>query len=162
MKLLPLSQGKFAKLDDEDFEKFKGFKWFAHFSKNNQAFYAVRNMRVSEGGERRSLKLHREVMGVTDPKIKVDHKYHDTLDCQKENLRACTHAENARNRSGLDRHNKSGYRGVSWDKVNEQWIAKIHVSGKQIWLGRRQTKEGASVAYRDANKKYFGEFGGLS
>jgi hypothetical protein len=83
----------------------------------------------------RTLYLHREIMGVTDPKIEVDHRDGNKLDNRRSNLRVVTHAENLQNRKGLDRNNKSGYRGVHWDKRDRKWLAHTRLKGKLYHLG---------------------------
>jgi hypothetical protein len=107
--------------------------------------------------------MHRIVMGVTDPKIFVDHINGNTLDNRKENLRLCNNTENCRN-SKKSVNNTSGYKGVSyvpWSGKwlrNKPWRAYIVVDRKQISLGMYKTKEEAHEAYKQAAVKYHGEF----
>lgn len=159
MKLIPLTQGQYAKVDDEDFERFGKFKWFANWSSSLDSFYAVRNVRGSNG-KQTLLLLHREILGVTNPRIKVDHRNHDTLDCQRYNLRPATNSQNMANRKGLGKNNTSGYRGVCWRKDCNRWQARIGVEGRMINLGFFDNIINASEAYSRANRSYFGEFGG--
>ena len=158
MKLIPLTQGQFAKVDDEDFEKFGGFKWCAKWSECTNSFYAHRETYKSCGGRTTST-LHRSVMGNL-PGTLVDHRNSDTLDCQKENLRICSRSQNAMNRKGATAKSKSGIRGVSLYKPNGKWVAHIKINGKNKNLGYFEMKEDAAAAYAAANKKYYGEFGG--
>jgi hypothetical protein len=162
MKLIPLTQGQFAKVDDEDFTRFQVFKWHAAWRKHTKDFCAARNSPRDKNGNQKTILLHREVVGVTDSKIMVDHKNHNSLDCQRNNLRACTNAQNVQNRSGLSSNNTSGFRGVYWNASRGKWWSKIVVCRKSIFLGRFSIKEEAVIAYAAANKKFFGEFGGLS
>lgn len=39
MKLIPLTQGKFAKVDDADFEKLAAHKWCAQLDPKNGNYY---------------------------------------------------------------------------------------------------------------------------
>jgi len=79
--------------------------------------------------------MHRFIMGVTDSKIQVDHKDRNaTLDNREENLRIATHAQNQRN-VGPNVRNRSGFKGVSWDKAAGKWRTRIQFNGKQIHLG---------------------------
>lgn len=91
MKTIQLSRGLSTKLDDEDFESFYIFDWYALKGRNN--FYAVRSI------GRGTKYLHREIMSAPCG-YDVDHINHDTLDNRKSNLRICLHAENLRNRLG--------------------------------------------------------------
>ena len=160
MKTIPLTQGKVALVDDCDFVRFGHLKWCAHFNKRSGMFYAERNSPVDENGKQHTIALHREILGITDPRIKGDHKNHDTLDCRRENLRCATHTQNCTHKKGLSKHNTSGFRGVNFDKSENKWRARIKVNGKRICLGRFTDKSDAVSAYAKANRNHFGEFGG--
>lgn len=69
------------------------------------------------------------------------------------NLRECSHAENQQNRI-KSKTNKSGFLGVSWDKINNKWMAQINVNGQKKFLGRYATPQEAHHAYLDAKAKY--------
>ena len=53
----------------------------------------------------------------------------------------------ARNTRQIMITNKSGYRGVSWHKRYNKWVAKINVNKKRIHLGYFEDKIEASKAY---------------
>ncbi len=95
--------------------------------------------------------LHREVLQAP----LVDHRNEDTLDCRRENLRAATRSQNGANR-GANANNKSGYKGVSFDKRTGKWLAQLQVQGRKVWLGRFPTPETAHEAYATAAKREFG------
>lgn len=161
MKLIPLTHGKFAVVDKADFKKLRAFKWRTKREGINKKYiYAVRcslNYSVSSHG--RQIKMHRQILDVTDPKIKVDHKNHNTLDNRRKNLRKTTPSQNLMNRSGAQSNSKSGVRGV-YKKPNGRWRAGIRVRGLAIYLGTFKTLKAATRAYAVANRKYFKEFGG--
>jgi DNA-binding XRE family transcriptional regulator len=54
----------------------------------------------------------------------------------------------------LSTRNKSGVKGVSFDKERNKWVAQIKVGGKSINLGRYETLEEAAEARRQAERKY--------
>lgn len=54
-----------------------------------------------------------------------------------------------------NKNNKSGVKGVYWNKSENRWIAKIGLRGKTITIGRYKSLEEAAAARRDAEKKYF-------
>ena len=51
-----------------------------------------------------------------------------------ENLRACTFQQNHFNR-GKQSNNKSGFKGVSWHKQKQKWVAQIKIDGRNKFLG---------------------------
>ena len=111
---------------------------------------------------KRHIRLHRLVMGVTDYSTKVDHKRHPPLpenqyDNRKQNLRISTNQENCRNTS-LGKNNTSGVKGVSYSKKKGKWRAYITVDQKQISLGYFLDKNMAIKARKDAEILYFGEY----
>lgn len=158
LKRIPLTQGQVALVDDEDFERFGNLKWHASWNPKNFSFYVARN---SSSPNRKLIWLSREIVGVTDQHVKVDHKNHNTLDNRRQNLRTCTHSQNLSNRNGLDSRNTSGVRGVSLVKKSGKWIAVIGVKGEKIALGTFIDIKEAALVYAAANQKYFGEFGGI-
>lgn len=157
MRTIPLSQGKVALVDDADFERLSKFNWFAHkhTRKNRTVFYAVRNARF--GGKCVTLALHREVLGVFDTKIKIDHKNLNELDNRKQNLRLATNTQNGWN-SQKAPSRSSQFKGVCWHKQRQRWMARIHVNGQQRHLGLFEIEEDAACAYAAAAKQHFGEF----
>jgi AP2 domain len=154
---IPLTQGMSALVDDEDYEELMKHKWQAAWDPRKKSFYATRSTTVKR--MRVGFVMHRVILKVTDPRIKVDHRNHDTLDNRRRNLRPATSSQNAANRKGPDTSNTSGYRGVHLH-AGGRWQAKIGINSKVKHLGLFDTKEKAAAAYAAANRKYFGEFGG--
>lgn len=92
---IPLTHGKVAKVDAEDFDRLSGHKWYAYRDTCTGSFYARRTDYAA--GKWTVVPMHREIMGAQKGQ-RVDHIFHDTLDNRKSELRLCTQAENARNR----------------------------------------------------------------
>jgi hypothetical protein len=90
------------------------------------------------------------------PKL-LDHIDGNPLNNKIENLRAATSAENVRN-SKLRNTNKSGIKGVCWDKQHKKWSVTIMVSGKNYRIGRFKDLELAQLAIEEARNKYHKEF----
>ncbi|MEQ4254260.1 HNH endonuclease [Pseudomonas syringae] len=145
--------GRTVLFDEEDHGLITGKGW--RVMDNNGKLYVVR---YSPGGEGSSLELfHRTVMG--SPKgMLIDHKSGETLDCRKENLRVCNHAQNMRNRK-ISKANKSGFKGVhECSKSPGTYIAQITIDGSKLRLGRFKDPAEAHSAYCAAATKYHGEF----
>lgn len=125
---IPLNKGMTALVDDEDSELSR-HRWFAILSGN--IWYARRNVPQVSGPYKYRIKaLHRVVMGVSDPLIKVDHINGDGLDCRRENLRVVSPSENTKNVDGPRSSNKaSQYLGVG-RMPNGLWRARICNNGK--------------------------------
>ena len=140
MKKIPLTRGKFALVDDEDYEWLNQWKWFYH----NQG-YAVRNQWNPVTKKSTKISMHREIMKPSKGMI-VHHINHNGLDNQRCNLRVCTAAWHNQN-SRPSKHNSSKYKGVSWDKRRKKWKAYITHKGKRINLGCYIDEEDAARAY---------------
>jgi hypothetical protein len=154
MKEIPLTQGKVALVDDEDYEELSKFKWYAELDGN--AWYARRT--VARDGRSLTVLMHRVILKLPIG-IEADHVNRDGLDNRRKNLRSATHAENGRNRR-LQRNNTVGYRGVY--RARHRFAAAIKVNDRTIYLGRFDTPESAGHAYDDAARLYFGEFAYLN
>ena len=63
MKEIPLTQGKVALVDDEDFERLSRHKW--HAAKDNHTWYAQGHFFI-EPGVVRSLRTYRELLGLKE------------------------------------------------------------------------------------------------
>ena len=156
---IKLSRGKVAIIDDADFELVSMHKWYAVTPSRSKTWYAYAKVRRSDG-TRIAIKMHRLLLGLTDPEIKTDHIDGDGLNNQRTNLRTCSNAQNMRNK-GVTSANKSGFKGVSWHKQRGKWQATIMVNRKQKFLGYHDTKEAAYEAYCNAAADLHGEFNNL-
>lgn len=100
--------------------------------------------------------MHRLIMNAKKG-IQVDHINRDTLDNRRQNLRFATPSQNAANKI-IGENNKSGFKGVFWDRYSNSWHAKIKVNYKQIHIGFFKTPEDAAKAYNQVALKHFGKF----
>jgi hypothetical protein len=91
------------------------------------------------------------------PLYETDHEDRNTLNDKIWNLRHATHRQNSRNRGKTSR-NKSGYKGVYWDKKHRMWCAEVGVNYRNIKLGLFDSREDAYSAYCAAAKHYHGRF----
>jgi len=87
----------------------------------------------------------------------VDHINGDKLDNRICNLRLATRAQNMQNR-GNRRSNSTGYKGVTFSKSRQKFIAQIVANGRYYRLGQFATAEAAHEAYKSAALKLHGDF----
>ena len=151
-KMIPLSQGKFAKVDDCDYDRISKHKWSVSVS------CAIRMSYVT--GKAKSVLMHREIMSTPDG-METDHINGDRLDNRRANLRICTHGENQQNRRAKI-WGGSGYKGVCWITKDKKWRAQIKVGGRVVYIGQYDNPKDAAIAYNKEAEKYFGEYARLN
>lgn len=155
---IPLTQGKFALIDEEDAPLISRFKWCARRAIGRDTYYAVRS--TYSGNTHKTVLMHRVILDAPDG-TEGDHIDGDGLNNTRTNLRLSTTAQNhcnARRRS----NNTSGYKGVSWDKSRGLWAAEARMNGRRIRCGRFATAEEAARAYDRAAMQLQGEFARLN
>ncbi len=159
MKKIPLTQGKFALVDDEDYDFLMQWKWC--YAKDKNAGYAVRSSTKKEG-YKRTILMHREILKLHGL-AQGDHRFGNRLDNRKKNLRPATHAQNMCNRLPTGK-GTSRYKGVSWSKTSIKWKSAIAVGGKDYHLGYfpKDKEVEAAKAYNVAALKYHGKFARLN
>ncbi len=153
---IPLTQGKVALIDDEDYTIVNLFKWYAKKAGNN--WYAMTKTGLKE--KQVNLLMHRLIMNLK-PNERGDHKDNSGLNNQKANMRKCTHSQNNRN-SKKYKNASSIYKGVSWHKRDRKWRARTTLNGKAIWLGSFKSEVEAAKAYDKFAKKNYGDFSNLN
>lgn len=152
---IPLKDGLRVRIDEEDAEYLSQFYWQVYPTRTKKSFYAVRNNGYAPDGRRLKVRMHREIMRVTDPKITVDHINRDTTDNRKINLRLCSQLDNCKNQES--RGGTSKYRGVHLHKPGV-WRAGMTLNYKRIDLGLFDDEELANLACIAARKEHYGEF----
>lgn len=148
MKQIALTKGKYALVDDADFEWLNQWSWHARGKRN---VYVVRK------GYGKYLLMHRELVGVP-PGFILDHINGNTLDNRRSNLRVCTNQQNLMN-AKLAVTNTSGFKGVCWHKGRKKWKAQINVDkNTRAHIGLFDDKHHAALAYDLWAKDIYGEF----
>lgn len=102
-----------------------------------------------DGARYRAHRLAWLYMYGTWPEVTIDHKNGGRGRNQADNLREASLSENQQNRA-LNRNNKSGFLGVSWQENAAKWKAAIGLRGKKIYLGLFDSAEQAYEAYLKA------------
>lgn len=155
MHTIDLTKGYVAYVDDCDAILVSPYKWTLLISQTTKAYATA-----SINGER--ILLHRFLLGLVkyDPR-QVDHKDNNGLNCVRDNMRICTRTQNTAN-TGLRSNNKTGYKGVVFNKNGTAYKAQVQLEGTKINLGMYTDPIEAALAYDDAAKKLFGEFAKLN
>jgi hypothetical protein len=148
MKIIPLTQGKSAMVDDEDFEYLSQWKWCANLIRKK--WYALRS--VKKNGINTTVLMHAVILN-TSKGEKGDHKDGNGLNNQKGNLRKCNSLQNAWNMK-VRSTSASGFKGVSWNARDGQWLARI----RDTYLGQFDDPVEAAKAYDVAAIRTFGDF----
>jgi len=162
MKQIPLTQGKFALVDDEDFEELSQLKWHAtELGKNWYAFHSYKPDTKLKGKKAwTQTSMHRIIMKFPVG-LYVDHINGNGLDNQKLNLRLCTPHQSSLHRPNMKR-GFSKYRGVCWHKRKKKWQAEIGHRGKLIYIGMYKTENDAAAAYNIEAERRFGDYATLN
>jgi len=157
MKYIPLTQGKFAIVDDDMYEYLNQWKWCLR-KKSERSFYAGRN--DWENKKNHIVTMQQLIMNPPKGMV-IDHINGNGLDNRRCNLRICTREQNLKNQK-RHKNNKCGYKGVHWVPLLKKWRAGIYSDGKDIYIGVYASLEDAAKAYNKAAIKYHGEFARLN
>lgn len=153
MKLIPLTQGQFAQVDNADYDWLMQWKWSAY--QDSTTWYATRSIRT--GKTRGHLGMPHAILGLPSALV-IDHIDHDGLNNQRDNLRPATAMQNSHNRRARRTNIYSEYKGITWHKHIKAWSARINDNGTPVALGYFSSEEDAAKEYDRAALYYFGEF----
>lgn len=151
MKKIKLTQGKYALVDDIDFNYLNQWKWYYH-----KTGYAIRDVWYPSEKRREKVRMHR-VIAKTPEDMVTDHVNQDKLDNRRSNLRICTTPENLFNRPA---YKDRLYKGTQ--KNGKKWVAKIVFNKRQYYVGIFKTELEAAEAYNNKAKELHGSFANLN
>jgi hypothetical protein len=168
MKKIPLTQGQFAIVDDDDYADLSKFKWYAMWDRRRKVFIAVRRLDLETLADAktdgRSCRRQRTVFmarAILSPPIgfEVDHANMDTLDNRRSNIRLAQRRQNLMNRRKWG--SACRFKGIF--RNGKSFTAIIRVkSNRRKSVGTFKTEIEAAKAYNQAAKQHYGEFARLN
>lgn len=147
MKIISLSQGYEAQVDDADHEELSQRTWYVLRTQGGKRCYARTRINRKD-----FLSMQAYLMNPA-PGMEVDHIDGNPLNNQRANLRCVTRGRNCLNRIVKNSH---GYPGVYRNNKN-YWSAYLTVNRRKMYLGNFSNVEGAAIAYREAYLAALGE-----
>lgn len=157
MKTILTRNGHTVFIDDEYYPELSQYKWYSH--KKGDSYYA--HCYIGDiCGKRHLFFMHRMILGLIGKDIHVDHINRNGLDNQLSNLRLCDRYQNMQN-CKIFKNNKSGIKGIYWNKKEKKWRAKIMAYRKVYHIGSYKTAEEARDAYINKAKELHGTFARL-
>ena len=136
-------------IDEDIFHEIIKYKW--QIDKQNYIRCKIKD---------KSTRLHRFILNYTGDDY-VDHINGNKLDNRRVNLRVATVIQNNMNKKSTD-GSSSQYIGVSFNKRENKWIARITVDGKLKYLGSFSCEIEAAKVRDIATKIYYNNFGRLN
>ena len=147
MKQIPLTQGKFALVDDDIYDLIGNLKWC--LQKGRTVLYATRHSSRKLPEKRHTIWMHHLVIGKPTKGMMIDHIDGNGLNNQRSNLRIVTNRQNLQN---MKNHRNGKLSGCYYNKNNNKWQAQIRINGKIKYLGYYNTEQEAHDAYLKALK----------
>lgn len=128
-KLIPGTKGKFAMVDNEDFERLKDINW--SYNDSNSTLASSTTL------------IGRFIMDCPKGMV-VDHINGNPLDNRRCNLRIITQKNNLKNRKYWGKQWHPDYNGVMYNKILNKWTSCIQDDGNIYLLGNFNTPEEAA------------------
>lgn len=160
MKKISLTRGKFALVDNENFDWLNQWKWTctgAIGKGPTKKYYAYRQIRRKNTCK--CILMHRLIMNFPIGK-EIDHINRDGLDNRICNLREANRLQQMRNSCG-NKNAEISYKGVSFSKDKKRkkiFRMRIRIENGKVVQKRFYTAIEAAKAYDRFALKYFGEF----
>ncbi len=151
VRYIPLTRGRYAIVDADDFEELSKHKWCLICRGKGE--YACRR----EKGK--YISMHRVIMNAPDDMV-VDHIDGNGLNNRKCNLRICTKAQNKYN--SRPRGGSSNYVGVTYHKRSRKYFAVLGFNRERIHIGEFDDPVAAAKARDRKAMELQGEFAYLN
>ena len=153
-------------IDTKNLDRVINFKYLWHADwHDNDEYYITTS--TYEGHDDKGKSIHETIYlqrfildGKISPKDLVDHINFNKLDNRESNLRITNSSNNLKNRTHLNKNNKSGYRNVSW--ILGWYRIQLQINGTNHMFPEKfkDVEEAASFA-EEMRKEYYGEYAGM-
>ena len=160
MRKIPLTQGKVALVDDEDYEWLARYEWHAS-SAGHGLLYAARRIVPASTGRQTTTSMHVEIMGHGPLGTTVDHVDLDGLNNQRGNLRFATWSQQNQNQR-VRKGRLVDFRGVYPNRYGKPWRARIRVGNSVRHLGNTDAPDEAARMYDEAALSLYGPLARLN
>jgi hypothetical protein len=154
---VPLSKGKMALVDADDWERLSRYKWYAWKNPSSGRFYAKSTFWIP--GEKKSVSIMMHSLIVMGIGADTDHANTNSLDNRKLNLRPASRSQNNANKAPIGERQ---FKGIYFWAARQKWVSGITANGKRRTLGYFDTPEDAAKCYDNAAREAFGEFARLN
>jgi hypothetical protein len=148
-----LGVGKFALIDDEDWDLVKNYRWYVRTSGyvySSKPYWH----KIEKKYKPKNFLMHRLIC----PHYKMtDHIHGDKSDNRKSELRECTNQQNQWNRSKKSKSGTSKFKGIYWNKMRGKWKVAIMKDNHSYFRGYFDSEITAARAYNIAAKELFGD-----
>lgn len=131
-------------------QKSTGDKCWAWIGATRNGYGVINREGFVKYAHRISYEVHK---GELPEAMKVDHICWNRACVNPDHLRISTTSQNGQNREGLNANNKSGYRGVFWEKRYKLWCARAKVNNRATHIGYFKEKADAIEAARKWRKE---------
>ena len=155
-KKIPLQNGMFAIVDDEDYERVNGFRWHIVISGTKTDLIVMRNAGVN-GVNIKQILSYFILKKECTKGDSIIYKNKDKLDNRRSNLEMISTKKSTYRTKG-HRNSSSRYKGVSWHKRNKKWEARINKDYKPFYIGIYKDEDDAGRAYNNKSLEFFGEY----
>jgi hypothetical protein len=156
MKEIPLTQGKVAIVDDEDFDELNRYKWCA--DRGFGTWYAHRGGRTVDGVRGPKVKMHKQIL-VAPVGMEIDHINGDGLDNRRCNLRVATRRLNRYNVHTRNETRMGLPLGVAIIRKRSRirFRARVGINGHDTYIGQYATPEEAGRVADEYRQKLIAE-----
>lgn len=142
MKSVQSVSGTRFLIDDTDLELVSKYRWWV-----GKDLYPCTKING------RPIRLHQLLLGALPKGKVVDHINRNRLDNRRDNLRIVGYRKNVIN-AGMRSNNRSGHKGVFFDRQTQKWRVQITVRGVIHSVGRFELLSDAVNARQKAETEY--------